>query len=396
MLVPGMTARTADKQRPMRRRGLVVVGVCLTLLLLAGLIGDGLLLLLALCGGFLLGLAWGLGWWSLRNLEVKLQMPRLVMAGRPFELELSLSNRRLFFDSLQTELEVELPGEIRVEGFAVWTAAGACSRMERTMHLPSRGHADEHLLRVSTGFPLGLFCQRRTWLLRAPITVMPRPIQPQELNSDGSLHDAQPRSGVTMGQSFGEPRGIRPWQAGDGARRIHWPASARSFARGHGLRVREYDPPGFYPDHCHLVFHSYATGGEMLRQDRFERAVSLLAGAVMCLQGNGMSCEVSADFNDWQAQACQSREQVMELMVRLARVERNPGTEAHDLQRVLAGVSTDHALLVISDMAPDSWDHLLVHHPHTLVVDIRQIRYRHRSLHAMESAGGSASPRKKI
>ena len=79
---------------------------------------------------------------------------------------------------------------------------------------------------------------------------------------------------------------------------------------------------------------------------------------------------------------CNSRAQLVDCLCRLARVKRARGTESHDLQATLREVSPDHTLMVISDMAPESWQHLLAKHAHTLIVDIRQVKYRNRTLHA--------------
>jgi len=361
---------------PMSRHGAALAGGVLALLGAGVLVGDGLLILLGGCGFVLFGFSYGLGWMSLRSLDVSLHLPKRVSAGRAFNLEVTLSNHRIWLDAFHVEVKVLFPGKTSFCAMAAWTAAGSASRIEQLFSMPGRCDVGVHPVEISTTFPLGLFRVKRVFNLRHAITVTPRPISPMELTSDGALHDTQPRGGVTAGLSVGEPRGVRPWQAGDSARRIHWPASARAMARGHGLRVREYDPPGFHPDHCHLVFHSYASGGEMLREDRFERAISLLAGSMIHLQGNGIPCVITADFNDWEDVLCSSRYQLMECLSQLARVQRNRGTEAHDLEKTLQLVSPDHALVVMSDMAPDSWIHLLAKHPHTLIIDIRQIRYR--------------------
>ena len=367
---------------PISRHGAALTGGAFALIAAGLFSADGLLLLMGLCGLLFLILAWLLAYWSLRSLDVAVQMPQRVRAGKSFELELTLFNRRVWLDAFNTEVIVVFPDGTSFTAVSPWTAAGSASRVLENFVIPRRGYGDVLGIRLSSTFPLGLFQMKRALTIRQLLTVTPRPIHPIELSSDGSLHDSQPRGGVTTGQSFGEPRGIRPWQAGDSARRIHWPASARSLARGHDLRVREYDPPGFHPDHCHIVFHSYATGGEMLREDRFERAISLLAGSLMTLQGNGIPCVLTADFNDWQDVPCRTRAQLGECLYQLARVQRYRGSEAHDLEQCLRSVSSDHALMIISDMTPDSWSHLLVQHPHTLIVDIRQIRYRHKMLHA--------------
>ncbi|BDS06957.1 hypothetical protein NT6N_19970 [Oceaniferula spumae] len=377
------------KRSPLTTRGAVLAGGSVALVAGGMLLADGFLIVLGLCGVVLLILAWLLGRISLKKMETKLMMPHRVSAGIPFDLELTLYNHRALFDGFNTEVRLNLlgaggrkDGGASVEALAPWTASGSAARLKQQVTVRGRGFTESHPVQLTSSFPLGLFKLHRQLEIHHELTITPRPIVPLELNSDGSMHDAVPRSGCAAGHTFGEPRGIRPWQAGDSARHIHWPASARALARGHTLRVREYDPPGFHPDHCHVVFHSFATGGELLREDRFERALSLLAGSLTELQTNGIPWVLSADFNHWEPILCTSRKQLVECLCRLARVRRARGTEAHDLEQTLRSVSSDHTLMIISDMAPESWQHLLSKHPHTLIVDIRQVKYRNRTLQA--------------
>ena len=370
------------KRLSITRRGAALAGGTLALLGGGFFAADGLFIILALCSVILFISARLLGLFSLHKLEASIHLPSHVAAGVPFDLELTLHNRRTFLDAFNTEVHLSLPGKTLYCAMAPWTAADSASRIIQSTTIPGRGYEVVHHATLSTTFPLGLFLSKRQLEIRKEITITPRPIIPLELTSYGSLHDTLPRSGLTSGQASGEPRGIRPWQAGDSARRIHWPASARSLARGHGLRVREYDPPGFHPDQCHIVFHSYATGREMLREDRFERALSLLAGSLIEIQNRGIPCTLTSDFFDWQPVTCSNRMQVVDTLNRLARIRRSAGSEAHDLESTLRAVSPDHALMIISDMTPDSWQHLLSKHPQTLIIDIRQVRYRYKTFQA--------------
>lgn len=367
---------------PITRRGAALAGGTVALLAGGLLAADGLFILLGLCGVIMIGASWMLGKLSLRNMAVDIHLPKDVRSGIPFDLELTLHNHRWVFDAFSTEVRLSLAAKTTLTSLAPWTPAGSASRILQQVTIAHRGHADTHRVRLSTTFPLGLFVSKHHLEIRREVTVTPRPITPRELVSNGALHDTLPRNGITSGRTFGEPRGIRPWQAGDSARSIHWPTSARAMARGHGLRIREYDPPGFHPDHCHIVFHSYATGREMLREDRFERALSLLAGSLIELQSLGIPCTLTADFLDWQSVCCASRLQVVECLRTLARSQRARGTEAHELESILHSVPSAHTLVVISDMAPDSWQHLLEKRPQALSIDIRQVRYRHKTLQA--------------
>lgn len=343
---------------------------------------EGIFVLLGFCGFLLTLAAYILGKLNLLRLATTIHTPANIAARRVFDLEISLHNRRTLLDSFGVSIHLHLPSESTFSVQSPWTAARQSSRISLQAMIPGRGYADHHPITLTSRFPLGLFHLKKKTTARHEIIITPQPIIPLELSSHGSLHDAQPQSGITTGSTFGEPRGIRAWQAGDSARHIHWPASARAMAYGHNLRIREYDPPGFHPDQCHIIFHSYASGREMLREDRFERALSLLTGTLTELQGKGIPCALSADFLNWQHLPIQSRKQLVDCLSTLAKVSRATGTEAHDLQRALKSTSPDHALIIISDMPPDSWAHRLTDHPQSLIIDIRQIRYQHRTLHA--------------
>lgn len=370
------------KRLSITRRGAALSGGALAMVVSGLFTAEGLFLLLGFCGILLIALCYLLGKINLTYLVPRIHLPAHITASRTFELELTLQNKRFLLDAFNLKVDITLPHKTVFSAIAPWTAAGQSSRILLQGAIPSRGYADSHPVTISSLFPLGLFQLKRQITLHRDIVVTPLPIIPLELNSHGSLHDALPHSGLSTGSTFGEPRGIRPWQAGDSARHIHWAASARALACGHDLRVREYDPPGFHPDQCHIVFHSYASGREMLREDRFERALSLLAGTLSELQGKGIPCVLSADFFNWEPVSCQSRKQMIECLISLSKVRRASGTEAHDLEHTLRSMSPDQTLVIISDMTPDSWQHLLTYHPHTLAIDIRQVRYNHRILHA--------------
>ncbi|MFK7909089.1 MAG: DUF58 domain-containing protein [Akkermansiaceae bacterium] len=364
------------------RKGAALSGGAVAMVISGLFTAEGIFFLLGICGLLLILLCYLLGKINLIQLTPSIHMPANVAAGRMFELELSIHNKRILLDAFNVQMDISLPCDSVFSAQATWTAAGQCSQTILQGTIPSRGYADQHSILLSSQFPLGLFRMIKIITLRREVVVTPMPIIPMELNSHGSLHDALPHSGLSTGNSFGEPRGIRPWQAGDSSRHIHWAASARALACGHDLRIREFDPPGFHPDQCHIIFHSYASGREMLRQDRFERALSLLAGTITELQGKGIPCVLSADFLDWEPVSCQSRKQMVEFLKTLAKVQRAKGTESHDLDHAIRTTSPDQAVVIISDMPPDSWSHLTSRSPNILAIDIRQIRYGHRTLHA--------------
>ena len=370
------------KRLPITRKGAALSGGAVAMVVSGFFTAEGIFLLLGASGLVLIALCYVIGKINLAKIHAEIHMPTHVAARRPFEIELTLHNQRFLLDAFNIRIDVILPKNSVFSAVASWTAAGQVSEIILQGIIPNRSHAEIHPTRLSSNFPLGLFRLQRQLKIRRKVVVTPMPIIPLELNNYGSLHDTVPQSGIATGNTFGEPRGVRPWQAGDSARHIHWPASARAMASGHDLRIREYDPPGFHPDQCHIIFHSYASGREMLREDRFERALSLLAGTLINLQEKGIPCVLSADFLDWEPLLCQNRKHLTQCLTILAKALRKSGTESHDLELTLRSSSPDHAIVVLSDMTPDSWHPLLSAHPHALAIDIRQIRYRHRILHA--------------
>ena len=108
-----------------------------------------------------------------------------------------------------------------------------------------------------------------------------------------------------------------------------------------------------------MLFHSFGTSGELIREDRFDRALSLVCGALRHLRDHGIPATLLADFLAWHPQPVTNRANFASALVALARAERANDTEAHNLLPIIEAVPEDHSLLVLSDMPPDAWDHIL-------------------------------------
>ncbi len=316
---------------------------------------DGELAALGLAAWCLLGLAWLMAWRNPAGLEVALECPEKVRAGAVFPMVVTLVNRRRWLDAFGVRVEVNLAGKCRTGGRASWVAAGSAADWDLRVAVPERAWAEHHRVRLSSDFPFGFFVAERVGEIRWPLWVLPRPVVPHGLGFPGGWPDASQLEGMAAGDGPGEPHGLRSWRAGDPARRIVWPATMRSLARGAGLVVREWDPPGSRPPRCAVVVHSYGTDGGLIRPDRFERALSLAAGTLRHLHAQGVSARLIADFDDWNSRPAGTRAQVGGCMEVLARANRAAGTEAHDLQAALAGIGGDEGLVVISDMPVSCW-----------------------------------------
>lgn len=347
---------------------------------------EGALITLGICGLILVGVCGWIAPRNLRNLGLQLRMPHRFHATRSISFEAELQNGRRVLDAYQVELTMRFPQRVQRLGRADWTPAGGHSLLHDRLSIPVRSSADEVGYEFSSTFPLGLFQARLTSAVSCPMLVYPRPITPKQLATDGSQPDLMPTTaGAAAGDSFGEPRGIRPYQPGDAANRIHLAATARSLARGHGLRSRAYDPPGFHPHRCRVIFHSFAKGGELLRLDRFERGLSLIAGTLGYFQAIHTKVTLQADFADWRCHPCENRTQYFQCLALLAQAKRPKGTEDQKFADILKNVPTDEQIIIISDSPPMNWRELIPNqHQHVVIIDIQHVRFQRRKIRLAE------------
>lgn len=364
-------------------RGAILLGASLALITLGFVRVDGVLITLGSAGLLLLGGTFVFSRCNLRRLAVSLRAPSRVYADAPFEVQVLFDDRRTLLDAFGIRIDLKFAGQVDVQTYAPWTAAGSSSKVRLRGSVPGRASVEEHNYTLESITPLGLFHVKASGSTSHKILVFPRPLMPRELFTQGALHDASLLPGSTPGNAPGEPRGIRPWQPGDPAKHIHWPSSMRSLSRRRGLRIRENDPPGFYPQHCTVLFHSFGAAGELIRGDRFEWALSLTCGTFRYLRDHGIPTTFLADFNDWQPLKVANRSQFSKLLVSLACAERRNDTEAHNLLPIIERVPEDHAIIILSDMPPDTWEHMLPGRP-VLPIDVRQHRYGARKLQTGE------------
>jgi uncharacterized protein (DUF58 family) len=176
---------------------------------------------------FVVGIVWPVA--SIARLDVDVIAPPDATAGDTVPLRVRIRGRA-------TRVDVRV-----LDPAGVWhrTAAPASGTL---LHVAAR-RGVFHAVRVQlrTSAPLGVFVRARTLRvqLAVPTTVAPRPhtaapvLQPIP---DLSVMTTVPAFAGGPGDTV---RAVRPYVAGDPARLVHWPTSAR---RGE-LVVREHDPP---------------------------------------------------------------------------------------------------------------------------------------------------------
>ncbi len=118
------------------------------------------------------------------------------------------------------------------------------------------------VVHVATAAPFALLWWTRRVVLTLPaeLVVAPRlgPSVPVPYHGDDSRGDGQPRALAQVG----EPRGVRPYMAGDGRRWVHWPATAHTG----GLMVREMETPTAEPVTVTVVLPPGADAAERVAE----------------------------------------------------------------------------------------------------------------------------------
>jgi uncharacterized protein (DUF58 family) len=356
-------------------RGAFCLGIAFGLTALGVFLGDGALITLGLSAAMLMLCCYVLGWSNLYQLEAEVSLPHKCHANKPYKPHLLIRNNRSLLDAFHVKLYLAFPHGAVMGSESSWVPARSLSSADVPIKIPMRASTLEHPYRFSSTFPLGLFSFSSRQVLYHPLTIYPRSIIPDELldrGVTGQCHNPDQRSNI---KHSGEPRCIRPWQPGDAAKSIHWPASIRSLAHGHSLRVREFDPPGMLPDQAVVIFHSFSAQREMMREDAFERAISLTVGTIAYLRNLNIRTTLVADFMRWHPLVTKTRSQYYECLSILADSRRAIGTELHELQCALNEVSNKPQIIIISDMPLEVWQELIQSPENCTVIDIRQVRF---------------------
>lgn len=356
-------------------RGVLCLGIAVGLSVIGIFLADGALITLGFSALMLMVCCYVMGRSNLQRLKVDISLPAKCYANKYYKPHVVIRNERSLLDAFYVDLYIAFPNESVLSSRSNWVPARSLSSADVRVRFPMRSSSLEHPCRFVSVFPLGLFRFSSYQSVSQPLIVYPRQIVPEELLDYGVSGQCERVHEDSDVQNVGEPRSIRPWQPGDPAKNIHWPASIRSLAQGHSLRVREFDPPGLQPERAVLIFHSYSAHREMMREDTFERAISLVAGAISYFRNLNIKTELVADFMRWHPVLSKSRSQYYECLAILAESERAIGTELHELQSALDRVLDGQQVIIISDMRSDSWKDLIEMPESAKIVDIRQVRF---------------------
>ncbi|MFN4873509.1 MAG: DUF58 domain-containing protein [Akkermansiaceae bacterium] len=332
---------------------------------------DGVMAAMGLSALVLLVFVRFLGIWNIKGISLGYRGPRRVEVARGFDAKLELHCGKRVLDGFLLDFGVGLLGEKEVCGRVIWLGSNSSATMKRWVSLKHRGLKKEQVGWIRSSFPMGLFEFSSCIQIPSEIGVVPFARVPRELSFSGFLLDGAPLGGSKQFGGMGDWKGLREWRNGDAVRKIAWAASMRSQASGGGLLVRQEEPPGSRTEACVIVFHSYGTDRNLIRPDRFERALSLLCGAAGNIVGSGIPVRVLADFWEWEPMELSSKRGLAQLRERLMLVKRAEWTEAHNLLDTFSQVKSEECLIILSDMPESSWKSLVPNSDlNPLVVDI--------------------------
>lgn len=236
-LLPWRWFRGLRRRRQLKftREGKYFVAITIGIGLAAINTGNNLLYLLL---GWLLSMIIASGVLSdlsLKNLSVRRRPPGRVYAGRPFLMEISITNDKGRLASYSIEVE-DLVGSKPLDKkcYFLKVPAGKTQRTSYRHTFNRRGLYRFDGFRLATRFPFALFNKRRENSTEGEVLVFPAvydlpPPAPKARNIGDTM--------VAKVGRAGEFFGLREYRGGDDRRSIHWRSSARSGR----LLVREYE-----------------------------------------------------------------------------------------------------------------------------------------------------------
>jgi len=287
-IVPTMAKRTSLRwlahqvDYRLTREGFIYLGVVVVLVVAAVNTGNNLLFLVLACllAGILVSGA--LSRMVLAGVELKVELPEHIFAGRPLSARIELANEKLRLPSFS--LRVSSAAKAGPETANILTEPvyfpyiphgdAAVQRLE--LRFPRRGAYRHEELGLSTRFPFGFLEKTRRIHWHQEIVVYPR-VEPTS-----PYFELLPRlSGEITGFYRGrghELHGIRDYNESDSARFVDWKTTAKTGA----LKVREFAREDerrvmIVLDPFHPVSATPASADETAYLEHFESAVTLAA-----------------------------------------------------------------------------------------------------------------------
>jgi uncharacterized protein (DUF58 family) len=206
--------------------------------------GEPALTLLAAFGVALIVLGVSGAVWALHDVSVVLSAPADAAVGSEVAIEVELQRRGAREPTSGCACEVRL-----LDPPTEWHSAFVGERGTLRWRAPRRGVVSALRVEVRSSWPFGMFQRRRVFVVALPdrLHVIPRPIAMPYLPRATSGDGVQARASVAQPGDL--VRSVRPYQAGDPQRLVHWPSTARTGE----LMLREFEPPATHGVAVRLV-----------------------------------------------------------------------------------------------------------------------------------------------
>ena len=341
-------------------------------------------------------LASAMGKWMSRGLRVSRQMPLVGTAGDELRARITVRNaglipallvhargrgpaekprralwrrgkdaRPLASHSLVSPVQTDATDFFEVVGedelIVPILMPGASFSGEVAWKLVRRGLIDWPGARAGTVDPIALSDGMTARDAPAELLILPRPHKLRRLSLGGGLASAQLLQRVTVAADAAEVHGVRPYQPGEGGRRIHWRATARTGE----LHVIEWEEETAADLTILLDVQADLIAGSA-GQDTLESSITAVASVAAFLLERGQQARIfwwqdaaSADASGPRLMRVEARHQtgLTQILVALAKIV--PCLEAQATlaalsQRVQSQVGDQSALLIGSDRA--AWE----------------------------------------
>jgi uncharacterized protein (DUF58 family) len=336
------------------RRGKTVL-VAASLSLLIGLItADQVLSEMALFCIFLVLLVIPIAALNMRGVRVSHAIPDQVYRNEEFEVALNLERKGGLLDCYDVSVRDAIFKGGKKEDVCHFSSVRPSEKALRTLpaRMKRRGIFSGFEFTLTSRFPLGLAVNTRKGSFDDSIIVYPSPRLPLKIRhlleagiGTGRTHSRSP------GDMTGDFKSMREYRAGDHAKRISWPFSAR-FQK---LIVKEFEHPCL--ERLSIFFHSYEPLGVVLSRRSFEKSLQLLSGLFSYFGENFIPFDFTASFNGWRTVPVPpDRSAHREVHTLLATARMTAARDSDDLVAALGrSANKDVPVLIVSNTPVRLW-----------------------------------------
>jgi uncharacterized protein (DUF58 family) len=356
-LVPTLAKRTPLRwigykiEYKITRAGWIYIAGTLLVALAALNTGNNLLFLILACLISIILMSGLLSSICLSGVELHLEMPEHIFAGQPERAIAELRNEKLTMPSFSLMVEAVPPKNadaatamLQTKVYFPYLPRQGSLRQGVPVTFPRRGVYRQDTFRIVTRFPFGFLQKARRLEMKKEVLVYP---------SVETVADFQEIFAGIEGalESMAKGRGqdlyaLRDYVPNDSVRHVHWKASARLGS----LMVREFTLEEDYRVLLvldpHLPPDAVVPSSPEIRNQRFERAITLCAGLAWHFYERGTQLQFRSPGLETPLGAAE--ENIFPILEHLAKVQPLPFDSTHALMQDLAAAPEIFKIIVTS------------------------------------------------